>query len=176
MRIILKQYLSLTLFRWKLPNPKCFHWNVIKPITKADGYQPLKQSPLYASCFKPLLFIAHCCSKESMHLVVLSVTNDQRSASVEADLSFVFYFLIGIFLSCIEYVYTTNELGDPLDTLTYGYDDSLGWKNPLTSLGGQSRSYDTIENHLPMVPMSISSRVPQPSPLPVGSWSPVSAF
>ena len=55
-------------------------------------------------------------------------------------------FLKGACLSRVEYAYTTGELGEPLNTLAYGYDDTLGWKDLLTSYGGQARSYDTIGN------------------------------
>ena len=52
----------------------------------------------------------------------------------------------GNILSRVEYAYTTGELGEPLNTLAYGYDDTLGWKDLLTSYAGQARSYDTIGN------------------------------
>ena len=56
------------------------------------------------------------------------------------------YILTGACLSRVEYAYTTDELGEPLNTVAYGYDDTLGWKDLLTSYGGQARSYDTIGN------------------------------
>ena len=52
----------------------------------------------------------------------------------------------GNILSRVEYAYTTGALGEPLNTLAYGYDDTLGWKDLLTSYGSQARSYDTIGN------------------------------
>ena len=41
------------------------------------------------------------------------------------------YILKGACLSRVEYVYTTGALGEPLNTLAYGYDDTLGWKDLL---------------------------------------------
>ena len=45
----------------------------------------------------------------------------------------------GNILSRVEYAYTTGALGEPLNTVAYGYDDTLGWKDLLTSYGGQDR-------------------------------------
>ena len=68
------------------------------------------------------------------------------SAPTGADFFFYGYILKGACLSRVEYAYTTGELGEPLNTLAYGYDDTLGWKDLLTSYAGQARSYDTIGN------------------------------
>ena len=62
------------------------------------------------------------------------------SAPSGADFFFYSYILTGACLSRVEYAYTTGELGEPLNTLAYGYDDTLGWKDLLTSYGGQARS------------------------------------
>ena len=68
------------------------------------------------------------------------------SAPSGADFFFYGYILKGACLSRVEYAYTTGELGEPLNTLAYGYDDTFGWKDLLTSYAGQARSYDTIGN------------------------------
>lgn len=46
-----------------------------------------------------------------------------------------------------EYAYTTGELGDPLDTVIYGYTDPA-WGDLLTSYDGTAIAYDTIGNPL----------------------------
>ena len=53
--------------------------------------------------------------------------------------SFFGYIMTGACLSRVEYAYTTGELGEPLNTVAYGYDDTLGWKDLLTSYDGQAR-------------------------------------
>ena len=49
------------------------------------------------------------------------------SAPTGADFFFYGYILKGACLSHVEYAYTTGELDEPLHTLAYGYDDTLGW-------------------------------------------------
>ena len=45
------------------------------------------------------------------------------------------------------YPYTTGELGNPIATHTYSYDDA-NWKDKLTSYDGQTITYDEIGNPL----------------------------
>ena len=68
------------------------------------------------------------------------------SAPFGGGFFFYRYILTGACLSRVEYAYTTGALGESLNTVAYGYDDTLGWKDLLTSYGGQARSYDTIGN------------------------------
>ena len=53
----------------------------------------------------------------------------------------------GNILSVSEYPYTTGELGNPIATHTYTYDDA-NWKDKLTSYDGQTITYDQIGNPL----------------------------
>ncbi len=58
------------------------------------------------------------------------------------------YDTAGNILSKSEYAYTTGSLGTALDTITYGYADSRGWGDLLTSYDGRSFQYDEIGNLL----------------------------
>ena len=58
------------------------------------------------------------------------------------------YGTAGNILSKREYAYTTGTLGTALDTITYGYADSHGWGDLLTSYDGRSFQYDEIGNLL----------------------------
>ena len=58
------------------------------------------------------------------------------------------YDTAGNILSKSEYAYTTGSLGTALDTVTYGYADSRGWGDLLTSYDGRSFQYDEIGNLL----------------------------
>ena len=58
------------------------------------------------------------------------------------------YDTAGNILSKSEYAYTTDSLGTALDTITYGYADSRGWGDLLTSYDGRSFQYDEIGNLL----------------------------
>lgn len=53
----------------------------------------------------------------------------------------------GNILSRTEYAYTTGELGEPLDTVTYTYGDSE-WGDLLTAYDGNTITYDGIGNPL----------------------------
>ena len=53
----------------------------------------------------------------------------------------------GNILSKTEYAYTTGELGEPTDTILYGYTDG-SWGDLLTSYDGVTLSYDGIGNLL----------------------------
>ena len=46
-----------------------------------------------------------------------------------------------------EYTYSTGELGDPVQTVAYGYGD-MNWKDKLTSYDGTEITYDAIGNPL----------------------------
>lgn len=46
-----------------------------------------------------------------------------------------------------EYTYSTGELGDPVQTVAYGYGD-MNWKDKLTSYDGTEIAYDAIGNPL----------------------------
>ena len=58
------------------------------------------------------------------------------------------YDTAGNILGKSEYAYTTGSLGTALDTITYGYADSRGWGDLLTSYDGRSFQYDEIGNLL----------------------------
>ena len=51
----------------------------------------------------------------------------------------------GNILKRTEYAYTLGELGEPADTITYGYGDAT-WKDLMTSYDGQEITYDEIGN------------------------------
>ena len=53
----------------------------------------------------------------------------------------------GNILSRTEYAYTTGELGEPVDTVLYGYNDG-SWGDLLTSYDGQTITHDNIGNPL----------------------------
>ena len=53
------------------------------------------------------------------------------SAPSGADFFFYGHILKGACLSRVEYAYITGALGEPLNTLAYGYDDTLGWTDLL---------------------------------------------
>ena len=55
------------------------------------------------------------------------------------------YDLGGNILSKSEYAYTTESLGNPVDTIDYVYGDA-NWKDKLTSYDGNTMTYDEIGN------------------------------
>ena len=57
------------------------------------------------------------------------------------------YDAAGNILTRNEYAYTTGELGEPTDTVTYTYGDT-NWKDKLTAYGGTAITYDNIGNPL----------------------------
>jgi len=52
----------------------------------------------------------------------------------------------GNILTKKEYAYTTGTVGTAVSTVTYGYNDSKGWKDLLTSYNGVTRTHDEIGN------------------------------
>ena len=66
--------------------------------------------------------------------------NDQRTGK-----TYTYTYLNGNITSKTEYAYTTGELGAVVNTINYGYGDSV-WKDLLTSYNGMNITYDKIGN------------------------------
>ena len=66
--------------------------------------------------------------------------NDQKN-----NVTYTYEYLNGNILSKKQYAYTTGELGAVVNTINYGYGDSV-WKDLLTSYNGMNITYDNIGN------------------------------
>lgn len=71
-----------------------------------------------------------------------------RENNAQAQKTWVWtYDNAGNITSRTEYAYTVDELGEPLDTVTYGYNNA-DWGDLLTSYDGATISYDAVGNPL----------------------------